>query len=89
MVLAYCISIALIEKAVLLLVRLYVAKLQHKQKKSEQDVQPMRQVKPLPRPEITPLPGLDYRTIEPIKYRPFETKRHVTMGTWLLERLLR
>ena len=30
--------------------------------------------------KIEPLPDFQYATVTPIKYRPFETKRHVTMG---------
>ena len=29
---------------------------------------------------IEPLHALQYKTVPPIKYRPFETKRHVAMG---------
>ena len=29
---------------------------------------------------IKPLHDLQYETVPPIKYRPFETKRHVAMG---------
>ena len=30
--------------------------------------------------KIEPLPDFQYETVTPIKYRPFETKRHVAMG---------
>ena len=34
-----------------------------------------------PAEHIEPLRKFDYRTVEPIRYRPFESKRHVVMGT--------
>ena len=30
--------------------------------------------------KIEPLHDFQYKTVPPIKYRPFETKRHVAMG---------
>ena len=30
---------------------------------------------------IRPLHAFDYKIVPPVKYRPFETKRHVAMGT--------
>ena len=42
----------------------------------------------LPIEHVGPLRQFDYRTIEPIRYRPFESKRHVVMGKSHLEKMV-
>ena len=73
---SYSLIIALIERTYTVIIRLYVSKLQQKSKgvytsaRAVEDIQPLR--------------TFDYRDVEPIKYRPFESKHHVTMGTFHL-----
>ncbi len=69
---SYSLFIALVERAYTLFLRLYVFRVQQKPK----DVYTAaRQVE-----DVQPLQAFDYRDVEPIKYRPFQNKHHVTMG---------
>ena len=59
------------------LVRLYVSIVQRKTKIDTSVTTPALATTE----KIEPLPDFQYETVTPIKYRPFETKRHVAMGT--------
>ena len=72
---SYSLLVAIAERTFSLLVRIYVTRLQRKNQKLHSIATPV-----VPIEGIRPLNGFDYRTIEPIKYRPFENKRHVTIG---------
>ena len=69
---SYSLLIALIERAYTVSIRLYVSKMQRMPKGVYTSARPVE--------DIRALDTFDYRDIEPIKYRPFETKHHVTMG---------
>ena len=69
---SYTVFIALIEQAFTVILRLYVSKVQPKSKSAYTSTRPVE--------EIQALHAFDYRDVEPIKYRPFESKHHVTMG---------
>ena len=69
---SYSLFITFIERAWTVFIRLYVSQVQQKQKGGYTTVPPVE--------NIQTLHAFDYRAIEPIKYRPFETKHHVTMG---------
>lgn len=71
---SYSLFIALVERAYTVLIRLYVSKVQQKAKGVYTSARPAE--------DIQPFHGFDYRDVEPIKYRPFESKHHVTMGTF-------
>lgn len=73
---SYSLLIAVVGRAFTFLSGLYLSRLRRKTKAFCSSATPT----------ITPIDGIrplyifDYRAVEPIKYRPFETKRHVTMG---------
>ncbi|CAD6591945.1 MAG: hypothetical protein ASARMPREDX12_005511 [Alectoria sarmentosa] len=69
---SYSLFITLIERAWTVFIRLYVSQMQQKQKGGYTAVPPAE--------NIQTLDAFEYRAVEPIKYRPFETKHHVTMG---------
>lgn len=69
---SYSLFIALIERAFTVFIRLYVSKVQQTPKDVETTVRPVK--------DVESLHAFDYRDVEPIKYRPFENKHHVTMG---------
>lgn len=69
---SYSLIIALIERAYTVFLRFYICKVQQKPKGVYTTARPVQ--------DIQSLDAFDYRDVEPIKYRPFETKHHVTMG---------
>lgn len=69
---SYSLIIALIERAYTVFTRLYISKVQQKPKGVYTTARPVQ--------DIQSLDAFDYRAVEPINYRPFETKHHVTMG---------
>ena len=69
---SYSLFVALIERAFTVLIRLYVSKVQQKPKGVYTSARPVE--------GIQGLHAFDYRDVEPIKYRPFENKHHVTIG---------
>lgn len=69
---SYSLFVALVERAFTLLIHLYVSKVQQKPKGVYTRKRPVE--------EIRGLHAFDYRDVEPIKYRPFENKHHVTIG---------
>ncbi|MCJ1453107.1 hypothetical protein MMC28_003452 [Mycoblastus sanguinarius] len=69
---SYSLLVAIAERAYTLLTRLCISKLQQKSKDDDLFVPSVG--------GIEPLRAFNFRTVDPIKYRPFETKRHVTMG---------
>ena len=73
---SYALLVAILERIFKGLARFYLSRLQRKNQKLP--VAPASAVSPIE--EITPLHGFNYKDVEPIKYRPFENKRHVTMG---------
>lgn len=73
---SYSLLVALVGRAYTFFSRLYVSRLQRKTIAFHSIATPTI----TPVESIRPLHGFDYRVAEPIKYRPFETKRHVTMG---------
>lgn len=73
---SYSLLVAIAERAFTFLARLYTSRLQRKTQKFHSIATPtVLQVE-----VVTPLHEFDYNAVEPIKYRPFENKRHVTMG---------
>lgn len=77
---SYSLFIALIERAYIVFIRLYIFNVQQKPKGLCTTARPVE--------EIQPRPAFDYRDIEPMQYRPFENKHHVIMGTsHLVQRL--
>ncbi|KAL2058323.1 hypothetical protein ABVK25_001049 [Lepraria finkii] len=74
-VISYTLLVALVGRAVSLWARLLVSRLQRKTKP-----RPLIATSTAPPvEEITPLHDFQYENVEPIKYRPFETKRNVAM----------
>lgn len=73
---SYSVLVAVAERAFKSLARLYISRLQHKTKKFHSIATPTVITVDC----IRPLHDLDFRTVEPIKYRPFENRRHVAMG---------
>ena len=69
---SYSLFVALIERAFTFLIRLYVSKVQQNPKGVYTSARPVD--------GIQALHAFDYRDVEPIKYRPFESKHHVTIG---------
>ena len=69
---SYSLFVALIERAFTVLIRLYVSKVQQKPKGVYTSARPVE--------GIQGLHAFNYRDVEPIKYRPFESKHHVTIG---------
>lgn len=69
---SYSLFIALVERACTLFIRLYISKVLQKPKGIDTIKQPVQ--------GIERLHSFDYRAEEPIKYRPFKKKQHVTMG---------
>lgn len=69
---SYSFFIALIDRAYTVFIRLYISKVQQESKRFDTAARPVQ--------DIEALHTFDYRTVEPIKYRPFEKKQHVTMG---------
>lgn len=72
---SYSLLVAIAEKVFTFSARLYVSRRQRNPKQSHSIAAPTSS-----NGGIKPLHDFDYRVIEPIKYRPFETKRHVVMG---------
>ena len=75
---SYSVLVFLVTRLFTLVSRLYISRLQRKTKPVRFAGIPTI----TPAQNIRPLHGFDYTAIEPIKYRPFETKRHVSMGTF-------
>lgn len=75
---SYSLLVAFVGKAFTFFSRLYVSRLQRKTKEFHSIATPTI----IPTEKIRPLSGFDYRLAEPIKYRPFKAKRHVTMGMY-------
>ena len=73
---SYSLFIALIERAYTILIRRWTLKVQHNPKGVYTSTRPVD--------DVQILHTFDYKAVEPIKYRPFETKHHVTMGMLLL-----
>ena len=69
---SYSLFIALVERAYTLFLQRYRTKVQPKPKGVCTTAQAVEHVESLR--------SFDYRDVEPIKYRPFETKQHVTIG---------
>ena len=69
---SYSLFIALVERAYTLFLQLYRTKVQPEPKGVCTIAQAVEHVESLQ--------SFDYRDVEPIKYRPFETKQHVTIG---------
>ncbi len=69
---SYSLFIASIERAYTIFTRLYVSKVQQKSKGVYTSARPIE--------DIQTLNAFDYRDVEPVKYRPFQSKHHVTMG---------
>ena len=70
---SYSLFIALVERAYTLFLQLYRTTVQPEPKGVCTTARAVEHVEPLQ--------SFDYRDVEPIKYRPFETKHHVTIGT--------
>lgn len=81
---SYSLLVVIAERALTFLTRLYISRLQRKTRQSHSIATPTTPVE-----RIESLHGFDYRAVEPIKYRPFENKRHVTMGTSRKRRIYR
>lgn len=73
---SYALLVAVLSQIVTFLARLYVVILQRKKKINT--YVPASAVATTE--NIEPLHNLQYQTVPPIKYRPFETKHHVAMG---------
>ena len=71
---SYSLLIALIERAYTVFIRLYVSNVQRTRKGVLTSARPVE--------DVRALNAFDYRDTEPIRYRPFETKHHVTMGMY-------
>ncbi len=69
---SYSLFIALVERAYTLFLRIYISRVQSKPKGVYTAARPVE--------DLQPLQAFDYRDVEPIKYRPFQNKHHVTMG---------
>ena len=70
---SYSLFIALTERLCTFAIYLYFTKVQRNSKGVYISVRPEE--------DIQSLRDFDYRDVEPIKYRPFKTKYHVTLGT--------
>ena len=82
MTVAYCTLVAILERALTLILRSIASKSLLKATYNPKSPPVSQQdVKVAPPEEFTPLSNFDYRKQEPNKYRPFVTKRHVVMGT--------
>ena len=75
---SYSLLVAIAERAFTFFSRLYISRLQRKNRKLHSIATPVV----LPVERIRPLRGFNYKATEPTKYRPFENKRHVTMGSY-------
>lgn len=73
---SYSLLVVIVERAFTFLSQLYVSRLRQKTKKLHSIATPTV----LPIERVTPLKRFNYKVVEPIKYRPFESKRHVVMG---------
>ena len=73
---SYSLVVAILERAFTLFARLYVSTLQRKKQKLDPTITSTA----LPAESVKPINDFDYKAVAPIKYRPFENKRHVTMG---------
>lgn len=73
--LSYSLLVAFLERAFIFFTRLYTSHLQRKTKFFHSIATPTTPVE-----HIRPLHDFDYRDVEPTKYRPFDSRRHVTMG---------
>lgn len=73
---SYTLLVACIWQIFTLLTRLYVSIVQRKTKIDNAVTTPTVATTE----KIEPLHDLQYETVPPIKYRPFEIKRHVAMG---------
>ena len=69
---SYSLFIALVERAYTLFLHLYRTKVQPESKGVCATARAVEHVESLQ--------SFDYRGVEPIKYRPFETKHHVIIG---------
>ena len=69
---SYSLFIALVERAYTLFLQFYRTKVQPEPKGVCTTARAVEHVESLQ--------SFDYRDVEPIKYRPFETKHHVTIG---------
>lgn len=76
-IISYTLLVALVGRPITLWARLHVSRLQRKTKPTPL----IATSTTFPIEDIMPLHDFQYETVEPIKYRPFETKRHVAMGT--------
>ena len=75
---SYSLLVAIAERAFTFFSRLYISRLQRKTRKLHSIATPVV----LPVEGVRPLHGFNYKVVEPIRYRPFESKRHVTMGSY-------
>ncbi len=73
---SYSLIVAIAERAFTFLSRLYVSRLQRETQKFHSIATPTV----LPVEKIKLLHDFNYKKVEPIEYRPFENKRHVTIG---------
>lgn len=74
---SYSLLVAFLGRVFIFFTRLYTSHLQRKTKIIHTIATPIAPIE-----RIRPLHDFYYRTVEPKKYRPFEDKRHVTMGWW-------
>jgi hypothetical protein len=74
---SYSLLVVFAERVLTFLTSLYISRLQRKTRQFHSIATPTAPIE-----RISSLHGFDYRVAEPIKYRPFETKRHVTMGRY-------
>ena len=77
----YSLLVVIVERAFTFLSQLYVSRLRQKTKKLHSIATPTV----VPIEKVTPLKRFNYKAVEPIKYRPFESKRHVVMGVWMVK----
>ena len=68
----YSLLVAIIQRLYTLVNRLCISKLLQKSKSSDPATRSIK--------KTNPLESFDFKATEPVKYRPFMTKRHVTMG---------
>ena len=76
---SYALLIAVAERVFTFLARLYTSRLQRKTQGFHSFASPTV----FPVAKIRSLSNFDYKATKPIKYRPFENKRHVVMGKGL------